>query len=723
MAAITALVVEDDKAIQQLLRDALEAEGFQVTAEKDGEWALKQLERRLPDVLITDVLLPSVSGFDLITALRDMPGGREVPVVVISGIYRGKRHKKMAEDELGVAHYLEKPFEVGALLSLLKGTLGEAYPGVRAAQRRRETPPKASQKDDPFAAVESRRERDDVEQAARALEGTARTARGNLKHKRFPEVLSQLYRWKATGALLLRRDRVKKIVYLKDGYPIFVKSNLLSECLGRVLVREKMISEDECERSIAQMKTQGGRQQGTVLIEMGVISPHNLVYGLQLQLGEKLFDIFSWPDGDYQFSPKIDIPPQAVHLDMSLATIIYEGVRRRFSPKMIGDLLAPFMDSYLAVHEDPLHRFQEIALEADERAMVGLIDGRRTTAEVIERAKLPSDVASQLIYALFAAEMVRPVSKRAKRRDSLLPTAAELRAEARAESKDDGPPPMRRRRAEASAVDKKRADEPVLAPSTLDELGVEELRKRLAARIKSLRRGTFFEALGVSKRASSDEVRRAFFALVRDVHPDNFRAHPADVRDLAAQIHNELVRAYEALSDPERRVAYEKKLEAGTRTGVSDEVGRILAAEGRFTRGEAALAKGAFDEAITAFTEAAALYDEEGEFLSYLGFAIFARERAASARSSATSDRSSSTGDRSSTTGAMNKEALALAERHLREGITKSPRAESGYLFLGRLLKATGRAADAVPQFELALQANPDCKEALDELSLVVKES
>jgi DNA-binding response OmpR family regulator/curved DNA-binding protein CbpA len=698
---MTALVVEDDKAIQQLLRDALEAEGFQVTAEKDGEWALMQLERRLPDLVITDVLLPSVSGFELIAALRAMPGGTDVPVIVISGIYRGRRHKKTAEESLGVVGYLDKPFEVGALISVIKRTLGDQYPGVERSRTRKSPDAKRTMGDDPLAAVESKKERDDVEAAARALESTSRAARGNLKHKRFPEVLGQLYRWRATGALLLRRDRVKKIVYLREGYPIFVKSNLMSECLGRVLVREKMISEEECEKSITLMKSQTGRQQGTVLIEMAVISPHNLVYGLQLQLEEKLFDIFGWIDGDYQFSPKIDIPPQAVHLDMSLATIIYEGVRRRFSPRMLHDLLEPFADSYLAVHDDPLHRFQEISLEADERALVALIDGRRTLNEIIERSKLPREVASQLIYALFAAEMIQPVNKRARRRDSLLPTPAELSQES--------PPPMKRRARASDATARAKSNDPVLVPAALDALSADELRKRLATRIKALRRASLFEALGVSKKASADEIRRAFFALVRDVHPDNFRAHPADVRDLAAQIHNELVRAYETLSDDERRAEYESRLDSGSRTGVSDEVGRILAAENRFSAGEQALLRGDFDDAIEAFGEAANLYDDEGEFHAYLGFALFARESA----------RHEKRGARDS----MDKTILDESERHMREGIARSPRAESGYLFLGRLLKATGRAKDAVPQFELALQANPDCKEALQELRLLGRES
>ena len=49
-------------------------------------------------------------------------------------------------------------------------------------------------------------------------------------------------------------DRVKKIVYFRDGFPKSVKSNLLSECLGRVMVRERMISEDECEESLKRMR-------------------------------------------------------------------------------------------------------------------------------------------------------------------------------------------------------------------------------------------------------------------------------------------------------------------------------------------------------------------------------------------------------------------------------------------------------------------------------------
>jgi len=67
-----------------------------------------------------------------------------------------------------------------------------------------------------------------------------------------------------------------------------------------VLVREGMIAEAQCKESLHRMK-ESRRQQGTVLIEMGVISPHNLVVGLELQLRAKLMDIFSWTRGEFLF--------------------------------------------------------------------------------------------------------------------------------------------------------------------------------------------------------------------------------------------------------------------------------------------------------------------------------------------------------------------------------------------------------------------------------------
>jgi CheY-like chemotaxis protein len=698
----TALVVEDDTGIAALLKDALEAAGFQVAVEKDGDTALAALARRLPDVLITDLLLPTVPGFELLAKLRAMPGGGEVPAIVMSGIYKSARHKRIARDTHHVVASFDKPFNVAELVATAQSAAGVVPPTKKklppsAAIPGRKPKPRPAD-DDHLADLDQKMEKAEVERLD-ATFPAERSVRGNLKHKRFPEVLAQLYRVKASGGLLLRRGRIKKIVYFKDGYPTFVKSNLLSECLGRILVREKMITEEECERSLELLPRSNGKMQGTVLIEMGALSPHNLVFGLQLQLEQKLFDIFAWPDGEYQFNARVDAPPQTVQLDMSLASIVYEGIRRKFSDELVKDLLEPFIDLYLGVHPDPVHRFQDIPLEADERTLVALIDGRRTMREVIEQSTLPPKNARQLVYALLAAEMVQPARRQSQVAVTLEPPP-----------KGKPPPlPKRRARAAASAPPTPAASPPPLRRSTgggeapgpvdlSDVAGVDELRARLVERARLLKRQNHFEALGVSQRASADEIQRAWFALARELHPDRLRRAadgvvPADVRALAEQINHQLATAFETLSDERRRADYKARLEQGHRTAVSDDLNKLLGAETRFRKGESALDAGRYVDAARHFGEAVSLYPEEGEFQASLAWALYQQ---------APDD----------------PVVQADAISRLQHAVDLAPRWDRGWLWLGRVLQRAGRPGEALKQFERALHCNPDNREAQAELKL-----
>ncbi len=647
MAPKTAVVVEDDKGIQALLRDALENDGFQVVVEGDGDAALKALTRRLPDLLVTDILLPGLGGFELIEGLRRLPGGEHVAVIAISGIYRGQRHKRMAADKLGVLAYFDKPFEVQALRVAVADALGSE----------RATP----------AAKPSTVQQETTDARAAPTNVSVSALKGNLKQRRFAEVLAALYRNRATGALLLKKDSHKKILYLKEGYPIFIKSNLMSECLGRVLVREKMISEEECEKSLLLMRDTG-RQQGTTLIEMGCISPHNLVFALQLQLEQKLFDVFAWPDGDFQFNAKIELPTQTIHLDMSIATIVYEGVRRKVTDAATQQYLEPFWDSYLLLHPDPAQRFQELSLEADERKMLALADGRRTAREVLERSALRPPHARQLLYTMLATETLQAHVK------PPLPDA--LAAAALTGVAAPRPPPLKRRTDDAGGADG------------------DALRIKLVERARTLKRQSLFEMLGVSRSAAVDEIRRAYHALAREIHPDRLRGNvPADARALADQIAQHLQQAYEVLTDPARHADYVRRLNDGLKAGISDDLSRILTAEGRFKKGEALLKSGRYEEASAQFMEAVSFYPQEGEFHAHLGWSMYLC--------------------------APDDEAVrAQAGAHIAHGIKLSPRLDKGYLFLGRVHTRAGRVQDAQRHFEQALVCNPDSSEALAELRL-----
>jgi signal transduction histidine kinase/DNA-binding response OmpR family regulator len=119
----TVLVVEDDRAINEALQTMLRAEGFDVVVAYDGETAIDQTINRKPDLIVLDLKLPGISGYEVMRRLKTMDESKSTPIVVTtaSDLGRGKT-KSLA---LGASEYLTKPFPKEKFLEILKGLLAE----------------------------------------------------------------------------------------------------------------------------------------------------------------------------------------------------------------------------------------------------------------------------------------------------------------------------------------------------------------------------------------------------------------------------------------------------------------------------------------------------------------------------------------------------------------------------------------------------------------------
>jgi len=123
------LVIEDDYAMRDSLTQALAGEGFQVLASSDGVDALAKLATVQPCLMLLDLMMPGMDGWQFMEELRIHPGFSRIPVVVVSAY--GTREGVCS---VGAADYLRKPFEFKALLDLVGRycRLGcELEPGVR----------------------------------------------------------------------------------------------------------------------------------------------------------------------------------------------------------------------------------------------------------------------------------------------------------------------------------------------------------------------------------------------------------------------------------------------------------------------------------------------------------------------------------------------------------------------------------------------------------------
>jgi len=400
--APTILIVDDDRSVQRLLADALAQQGFSVAVERDGEWAVDTFNKRQVDAIVLDLLLPAINGYEVARIIRSTPRGRNTPIVMISGVYKSAIHQREAVEKHGAFAFIEKPIRLSLLFEALQSALGERYPQAPApstvqASAAGHVPEQLA---DPQAQEEAGMVERHSEESAADLE-----IRGDFRERPFPEVLAEIFRWKGTGALLLRRDKVKKIAYFRDGQPLSIKSNLLSECLGRVMVGERIISEAECEESIRRMKATH-RRQGAILIEMGSISPHNLVYALNLQLRMKLFEVFAWDHGEYRFNPRIAPPAETVNLEMSTAAVIYEGVRRHFDIGRLRQVLADADDFYLHRSNNPTYPLFDASLGEEELLLLQSIDGLRTVADLRAMELLSPLDTDRLIYAMKCAGLI-----------------------------------------------------------------------------------------------------------------------------------------------------------------------------------------------------------------------------------------------------------------------------------------------------------------------------
>ncbi len=115
----TALIVEDEKNIVDILRFNLQREGFATLEAYDGETGLRLAMEKNPDILLLDVMLPKMNGFDVCRALRER--GNNLPVLILTA--REEEADKVLGLEIGADDYITKPFSMRELMARVKANI------------------------------------------------------------------------------------------------------------------------------------------------------------------------------------------------------------------------------------------------------------------------------------------------------------------------------------------------------------------------------------------------------------------------------------------------------------------------------------------------------------------------------------------------------------------------------------------------------------------------
>jgi CheY-like chemotaxis protein/DnaJ-domain-containing protein 1 len=632
------LCVDDDRNLCQIVSRALQGEGYEVRTAFDGDEALDQIQHEPPDLVLLDVLLPRRDGFDVLTEIRRLPGpAAQLPVVLVTGCTPTPSYRQRA-DALGALELLTKPVPLERILAVVVSQVGEAKrtAATRAAKGAR-------------ASRSSRTERD--------RDGIA----GTLDRIPFPAVLHHLHGLRATGVLQLASEKKRKWIQLRDGYPVAVRSNLIGETLGHLLVRTGRITRSVLEASRREMQVQD-RRQGEILVAMEVLSEDELTAALREQGDEKLFEVFSWTTGEFRFERGATLQrANALGLGLSPANVILRGVRTRFPIQRVDRYFKLHGDRYVTHGESPFYRFQDVQIEPSEEALLRGLDGTRRLVDVAGH----DEGLRRTVYALVAAGLLE-----------LHQTPVQDSAAGRSRGRDLGAPRG------------PRVEERGPQPTDREFAELSELAAQVRAR-------NHFEVLGVDKDTAPAGIRQAYERLSARTHPDRFRGSGRAVRDLAGEVYAMVSEAYATLSDPRRLQEYLLQQQRVRREKDQRETGeKALAAATEFRHGDEALRGRDYESALLHFGRALQLYPEEGDHHAHYGWALYLCHP----------------GDPS---------IVSEALEHVRRGLKLASHREKPYLFMGRLYKAVGRADVAEKMFTRAVQIEPDCVEALRELRLI----
>ena len=778
------LIVHADAAIGTQLAATLTAAGFTTSVVTSGERAMDRFIQEPADVVVIDYDLDGRDGIATAEAIRWMPGGRRARVILTAleepedeslealaqtvdafttlvGRIDGARLELEVSRAAAVRPHEAETRVLSTELALMEAERARASGyGDRTAPEGEVlgtslplTMPHSSEDpaafdlddttlDEPVRAAwelgdpDGRAEGREVRAIAEAAQHTHSDTIGSFEQIAFARVLHRLAEKRATGALICvhppderattEGTEPTKVVYFRAGVPVHVRSNLVTECLGQVLTRQRKIGPATLRESLSAMRRGEGRQ-GELLLRMGAIAPLDLSMALAEQLRVKLFEIFGWRRGTFRLALNRTPPDELIDIELGLAEIAYLGVREGIGPHRALDLLEPHQDFFVVPQPRAMVRFVRLHVDEMLAELIRRIDGSRRLSDILKSAPSPGE-AAQLIHAMECLDAVRfepkpprSVVPREPSRSVHLDTVEEVRATlpsvpegaVLAESStqwdaEDGETPVE------SPPDVDRPREMQVEPS---ERGEESHDEPSHARAEPSHETASREA---RQRSANESAAEPASARGSERPPDlpSASGELADRPEASRSSAADLAPSPTRLERPSRNEPEQVSPSPGPRSAGPPSAGppsagppsagppspdlpspdlpskekldarvkRLLHAERYSRRGQRALDRDKPDEAMEVFAKAAELCPDEGPFLAQLAWA----KHLAAADDTGLD------------------ELLDLVER----GCANAPDSALPHILRARLLRAAGRDREAEAAYRRALSLDPDDAEA-----------
>ena len=634
------LIAEDHQPLAESLLQLLKNRGYQAEHAADGIAALRAIAAAPPDLLLLDLKLPGLHGIELLKKLRQSPRTGQLPVIIVTGVYKGDQYRQAAAT-LGVRHYLEKPFKAGDLLAAIT----QALPASR--QPGQPPPPPAVQ---PAAAPPA-----------------------PPSHP-FAQHLQEAFRTRFSGLLLLTWPDTRRTMSFINGTPASLRPGFQYRDFGDYLRARGEISTEE----YAYFASCGAFRH-EVLVQMGCLNYGDLLDARFAYLNFELEQGFGAPPAQGLWQA-MAVPEALQLVTLNVPHLFYRGFHR-YPGRSADQLLATGLGKYPVPANAFYRHINFLTLAEEERTLLRHLDGHHTLADC------PGDPAAfaPLLLTLSTLDMLRfhdqptePVSPGDLPLRTLFNAVVEeppVEVDLPLESFTDLV------EAEAEAAEALASSAPPTATVTAETAAAtDDLAQGVRLMARSLEGKNHYEVFGIKPAKFSIELlKERYFAVTRQFGPDILMQLSGEDAARVEEILATVTNAYNTLSDVVKKERYDELLGAD-KIGLGHQGDDRFQAQVQAESGKVFIDMQEWDNAERALQEAVNFDAGNGDYLAHLAWAIYRNPKNAASR-------------------AMQEKARQMLNR----AITME-RTAAGFAFKGWILLEAGQDALAEAEFSKALK-------------------
>ena len=568
------LLTEENQQLAATIVERLKQQGFDVQHASDGVAALRAIVSEPPDLLLLELKLPGLHGIDLIKKLRQSPRTSKLPVIVMTGFYKGERFHTAAR-ALGVHHYLEKPLKASDLITAIQQELNltASSPATSTGEAR------------PFAQH-------------------LRTA-----------FLKQF-----SGLLTLKYPDTVRLLTFINGAPVALRPGFKSRDFGDFLCNRGQITLDEYNYF-----TTTAAYRHDSLVQIGCLQYSDLLQAEMDYLNQEL--VCAFESAPAQATWKVIPAPELLQLiTLNVPQLFYEGFHKH-AGRTGARLLSAFKDKFILLDKDYYRHINFLRLNEAEKRFVQRIDGQHKLAELLSGELDCGPLLLTLTNLNMARFAARPTTSADPENLPLrtlfnvveeeVTVVVEESLESFSDLVDDAD------ENDTSSTAATESESVAVRPTEPESPQDDDLSQEVHLIAKSLEDKTHYEVFGIKQaKFSIVLLKERYFAITRKFGPDVLMQLGGEDAILVEEILSRVATAYGTLTDVVKKERYDEMLGADS-IGLGHKGDDRFQAQVQAESGKVFLEMEEWDNAEKALQEAVNADTNNGDYLANLAWSIY----------------------------------------------------------------------------------------------------